>query len=221
MALSHIGNRSAREVCIHALSPPDRAAHRPAPARRRIAPSAYQDQLIGHKNTSPSGPVLVVGNHGAAMEVVLVVVYALCWQLEMLGPGYIPPPPAIDAIARLFGYPDQPGEYGSRRTRQDSRRPETRRGCRSLSRGRRLAAWRQASHAGRILAQPSGTGADLAAWLWGGAERRTGCGLQAKGAAPVDPSWDTLTRPPPFSRTDWGRQRVGTWRPGPGQARRW
>ena len=42
------------------------------------------------------GPLIVVGNHIAAMEAVLMVVTAP-WQMEMLGPGHI-------AIARFHGY---------------------------------------------------------------------------------------------------------------------
>lgn len=58
-------------------------------------------QGIGHFPTQ--GPLIVVGNHIAAMEVVLMVVYAP-WQMELLGPGDIPPPPFMHAIARMHGY---------------------------------------------------------------------------------------------------------------------
>ncbi len=60
-------------------------------------------EVTGLQNFPTRGPLLVVGNHIATMEVVLMVVYAP-WQMELLGPGDIPPPPMMDAIARMHGY---------------------------------------------------------------------------------------------------------------------
>lgn len=70
---------------------------------RVILPLLTRTQVAGLEHFPDRGPLLVVGNHIAAMEVVLMVVYAP-WQMEMLGPGDIPPPPAMDAIARTHGY---------------------------------------------------------------------------------------------------------------------
>jgi 1-acyl-sn-glycerol-3-phosphate acyltransferase len=49
------------------------------------------------------GPLLVVGNHMATMEVVLMLVNAP-WPIEMLGASDIDPPPWMHAITRLYGF---------------------------------------------------------------------------------------------------------------------
>ncbi|MBN1583410.1 MAG: 1-acyl-sn-glycerol-3-phosphate acyltransferase [Anaerolineae bacterium] len=59
--------------------------------------------VTGRENWPERGPLLVVGNHIAAIEAVLMMVYAP-WQIEPIGPGDIAPPPAMDAIARMYGY---------------------------------------------------------------------------------------------------------------------
>jgi len=70
---------------------------------RIIVPALTRATVTGLDRFPKTGPLIVVGNHIATMEVVLMVVYAP-WQMEMLGPGDIPPPPAMDAIARFHGY---------------------------------------------------------------------------------------------------------------------
>ena len=70
---------------------------------RALVPLLTRTTVTGREHFPAGGPLLVVGNHIATMEVVLMVVYAP-WQLEMLGPGDVPPPPAMDAIARFYGY---------------------------------------------------------------------------------------------------------------------
>jgi len=70
---------------------------------RGIIPALTRTRATGLEHFPKRGPLIVVGNHIATMEVVLMVVYAP-WQMEMLGPGDIPPPPAMDAIARFHGY---------------------------------------------------------------------------------------------------------------------
>ena len=50
-----------------------------------------------------SGPLLVVGNHMATMEVVLMLVNAP-WPIEMLGASDIHPPPWMNALTRLYGF---------------------------------------------------------------------------------------------------------------------
>lgn len=70
---------------------------------RALVPLLTRVQVTGTQHFPRCGPLLVVGNHVGTMEVPLMVVYAP-WQIEILGPGDIPPPPALDAIARLYGY---------------------------------------------------------------------------------------------------------------------
>jgi 1-acyl-sn-glycerol-3-phosphate acyltransferase len=70
---------------------------------RGLVPALTRTKITGLNRFPDSGPLIVVGNHIATMEVVLMVVYAP-WQIEMLGPGDITPPPAMDAIARFHGY---------------------------------------------------------------------------------------------------------------------
>jgi 1-acyl-sn-glycerol-3-phosphate acyltransferase len=70
---------------------------------RALLPLLTRTQLTGFERFPKSGPLLVVGNHIAAMEAVLMVLYSP-WQIELLGAGDIRPPPAMDAIARFYGY---------------------------------------------------------------------------------------------------------------------
>jgi 1-acyl-sn-glycerol-3-phosphate acyltransferase len=70
---------------------------------RALLPLLTRVQVTGTQHFPPHGPLLVVGNHVGTMEVPLMVVYAP-WQIEILGPGDIRPPPALDAVARLYGY---------------------------------------------------------------------------------------------------------------------
>jgi 1-acyl-sn-glycerol-3-phosphate acyltransferase len=70
---------------------------------RALLPLLTRVQVTGMRHLPPHGPLLVVGNHVGAMEVPLMIAYAP-WQIEILGPGDIPPPPALDAIARMYGY---------------------------------------------------------------------------------------------------------------------
>jgi 1-acyl-sn-glycerol-3-phosphate acyltransferase len=60
-------------------------------------------EVTGREHFPAGGPLLVVGNHIAAMEVVLMVTYTP-WQVELLGPGDLPPQRAIGVIAQLYGY---------------------------------------------------------------------------------------------------------------------
>ncbi len=56
------------------------------------------------RDSFPSGgPLLVVGNHMATMEVVLMLVNAP-WQIEMLGASDIDPPPWMHVLTRLYGF---------------------------------------------------------------------------------------------------------------------
>ncbi len=70
---------------------------------RGLMPLLTRTQVSGREHFPTHGPLLVVGNHIAAMEVVLMVVYAP-WQMELLGPGDVPPPPLMNTIAKMHGY---------------------------------------------------------------------------------------------------------------------
>ncbi|MBN1247891.1 MAG: 1-acyl-sn-glycerol-3-phosphate acyltransferase [Anaerolineae bacterium] len=70
---------------------------------RALLPILTRTTASGLDHFPERGPLIVVGNHIAAMEVVLMVVYAP-WQMELLGPGDIAPPPALNAIAEFHGF---------------------------------------------------------------------------------------------------------------------
>jgi 1-acyl-sn-glycerol-3-phosphate acyltransferase len=70
---------------------------------RGLMPLLTRTSVSGRDHFPQQGPLIVVGNHVAAMEVVLMVVFAP-WQMELLGPGDIPPPPLMNAIALAHGY---------------------------------------------------------------------------------------------------------------------
>ena len=72
-------------------------------AGRALIPLLARVEVTGAEHFPRGGPLLVVGNHVAAMEVALMVVYAP-WQIEMLGPGDIPTQGALGAISRLYGH---------------------------------------------------------------------------------------------------------------------
>jgi 1-acyl-sn-glycerol-3-phosphate acyltransferase len=68
-----------------------------------LLPLLARTSIAGRDNIPPTGPLIVAGNHVAAMEVVLMVL-VIDRQVEFLGTGDIPPPPLMDAITRLYGY---------------------------------------------------------------------------------------------------------------------
>ena len=70
---------------------------------RLLFPLLTRTTVTGAEGFPDRGPLIVVGNHTAAIEAALMVVYTP-WQLEMMGPGDLPPPPHLDALARLYGY---------------------------------------------------------------------------------------------------------------------
>ena len=59
---------------------------------RLLVAGLTRTQISGQERFPPHGPLIVVGNHIATMEVVLM---AVCtpWHVEMLGTGDIAPPP--------------------------------------------------------------------------------------------------------------------------------
>lgn len=69
---------------------------------RVIVPLLARPEISGRANFPAHGPLIVVGNHVATMEVVLMVVYTPR-QPEMLGAGDIAPPGWMNAITQLYG----------------------------------------------------------------------------------------------------------------------
>ncbi len=59
--------------------------------------------ITGRENIPKEGPLLMVGNHVAVMEVALMVVYSPR-QVEVVGAGDIPIEPSFAPIVRSFGY---------------------------------------------------------------------------------------------------------------------
>jgi 1-acyl-sn-glycerol-3-phosphate acyltransferase len=72
-------------------------------AGRLLLPLLSRTVVVGRENIPSEGPLIVVGNHVAAMEVVLMVL-VVDRQIEFLGTADIPPPPLMDAITRIYGF---------------------------------------------------------------------------------------------------------------------
>jgi 1-acyl-sn-glycerol-3-phosphate acyltransferase len=70
---------------------------------RILMPLLTRTTVTDRGNLPGRGPLLVVGNHMATMEVVLMLINAP-WQLEMLGAGDINPPPWMHVLTRLYGF---------------------------------------------------------------------------------------------------------------------
>lgn len=70
---------------------------------RVLTPLLCRLDISGQGNFPKSGPLLVVGNHTAVMEAVMLVVFTP-WQIEMLGSSDIPHETFTDIITRFFGY---------------------------------------------------------------------------------------------------------------------
>jgi 1-acyl-sn-glycerol-3-phosphate acyltransferase len=66
-------------------------------------PFAFRIQLEGQINFPKTGPYIIVGNHNAIMEVVLMVVY-VPQQVEVLGSTDVPHEPLLNFITQLYGY---------------------------------------------------------------------------------------------------------------------
>jgi 1-acyl-sn-glycerol-3-phosphate acyltransferase len=69
---------------------------------RLILPLAFSVDISGRENFPRGGPLLLVGNHTAAMEAVLMVVYTP-WQIEMLGAADIPHERITRIAAGIYG----------------------------------------------------------------------------------------------------------------------
>ena len=68
---------------------------------RLILPLIFRIQIRGQENFPESGPLLVVGNHRAAMEAVLMIIYTP-WQVEVLGASDTPHEKIIALAARIY-----------------------------------------------------------------------------------------------------------------------
>ncbi len=69
---------------------------------RLILPLAFRLEISGRENFPAGGPLIVVGNHRAAMEAVLMAVYTP-WQVEMLGAADIPHERITQLMAGVYG----------------------------------------------------------------------------------------------------------------------
>lgn len=68
---------------------------------RLVLPLIFRVQINGRENFPQGGPLLVVGNHRAAMEAVLMVTYTP-WQVEVLGAADTPHEEIIELAARIY-----------------------------------------------------------------------------------------------------------------------
>jgi 1-acyl-sn-glycerol-3-phosphate acyltransferase len=70
---------------------------------RLLVPILFNIEISGRDGFPQNGPLIVVGNHTAIMETVLLICYAP-WQIEMLGAGDIPHERISQIFSDLFGY---------------------------------------------------------------------------------------------------------------------
>ncbi len=67
-----------------------------------LLPLLFQVKITGRKNFPHKGPLIVVGNHTAAMEAVFINIYTP-WQIEMLSAADIPAEPFVEWISQFYG----------------------------------------------------------------------------------------------------------------------
>lgn len=70
---------------------------------RIIMPLAFKVNIVGKENFPAQGPLIVVGNHTAVMEVALMAFYTP-WALEFVGSADVPHEPIFDFATRFYGY---------------------------------------------------------------------------------------------------------------------
>lgn len=70
---------------------------------RLLLPLLFRIRRRGEQNFPSGGPLLVVGNHVAVMEAVLMTVYTP-WQVEVVGAADIPHETISDVTMRFFGF---------------------------------------------------------------------------------------------------------------------
>lgn len=59
--------------------------------------------ITGRENLPKKGPLILVGNHVAIIEVMMMAVH-IPWQIELIGTGDIPIDPRFAWLAKLWGY---------------------------------------------------------------------------------------------------------------------
>ncbi len=70
---------------------------------RTVLPIAFKLDIQGEENFPQHGPLLVVGNHVAMMEAVLMTVFTP-WLVEMVGSADIPQEGLTESVLRFYGY---------------------------------------------------------------------------------------------------------------------
>lgn len=70
---------------------------------RTVLPVAFKLDIKGEENFPAKGPLLVVGNHVAMMEAVLMTVFTP-WLVEMVGSADIPQEGFTESVLRFYGY---------------------------------------------------------------------------------------------------------------------
>jgi 1-acyl-sn-glycerol-3-phosphate acyltransferase len=129
---------------------------------RLVLPIFFRIDLRGLENIPRKGPLLLIGNHNAVMEVALMVIYT-SRNIEFLGSTDVPHEPLTNFFAKLYGFiPYKRGHFD---------RPALRQSLEVLSQG------------GCLVLFPEGG-------IWQIAERRVQSGvawLSAKSHAPVQP----------------------------------
>lgn len=70
---------------------------------RLFLPVLFRIHIQNSENFPARGPLIMVGNHTAAMEAVLMAVYSP-WQVEVLGAGDIPQETLTKLVEGFFGY---------------------------------------------------------------------------------------------------------------------
>ena len=69
---------------------------------RGLLRALFRIKIIGRENFPETGPLLVVGNHTAAMEAVILNIFSP-WQIEMLSAADTPAEPITEFVADLYG----------------------------------------------------------------------------------------------------------------------
>jgi 1-acyl-sn-glycerol-3-phosphate acyltransferase len=72
-------------------------------AGRLVLPIVFRVHVSGTHNFPRTGPLLVVGNHVAVMEAVLMAVYTP-WQVETLGAADVPHEKVSEVAMRFYGF---------------------------------------------------------------------------------------------------------------------
>lgn len=67
-----------------------------------VLPLLFKIKITGKGNFPEEGPLIVVGNHTAAMEAVFINIYTP-WQMEMLSAADIPAEPFVEWISQFYG----------------------------------------------------------------------------------------------------------------------